>query len=320
MPSEDLSSETGAIALDIQNLSKSFRSGFWLNRRLYPLKNCTLQVPVGETFGLLGPNGAGKTTLLKILLGIVRPGGGKATLLGCPLGDESVKSRIGYLPENPYFYDALTGEEVLYFAGRLFELPRHLLKQRVDALLDRVGLSRLAGRRPLRKYSKGMLQRLGLAQALINDPQLLFLDEPMSGLDPLGRHRFREILLQLRAEGRTIFFNSHILTDVELLCDRIGLLIGGELVRQGSLTELLGSKHTYRAELEGKDPRALEPLLADLDCQGNRIRGRLKLPPREFVAALPPEAVLIELRGERPSLEDFFQATVAAHQGQLLDT
>ncbi|BAC92151.1 ABC transporter ATP-binding protein [Gloeobacter violaceus] len=307
-------------ALAVEGLSKSFRTGFWLNRVVSPLRGCTLEVFAGETFGLLGPNGAGKTTLLKVLLGIVRPSAGKATLLGQPLGDAAVKARLGYLPENPYFYEYLTGEETLRFVGELFGLSGGVLAGRISGLLDRVGLSREAARRPLRKYSKGMLQRIGLAQALINDPQLVFLDEPMSGLDPAGRRQIREIILQLRAEGKTVFFNSHILTDVEVLCDRIGLLVQGALVSCGSLGELLGTEQTYSAEVAGASIAQLSHLLSHSEQCGERVRGRLKVPVAQFTAQLPPQAVLIDLKLERRSLEEFFQAKVAEHQGRVLDT
>jgi ABC-2 type transport system ATP-binding protein len=307
-------------ALAVEGLSKSFRAGFWLNRVVSPLRGCTLEVFVGETFGLLGPNGAGKTTLLKVLLGIVRPSAGKATLLGHPLGDAAVRARLGYLPENPYFYEYLTGEETLRFVGKLFGLSEDVLARRIPGLLERVGLSREAARCPLRKYSKGMLQRIGLAQALINDPQLVFLDEPMSGLDPTGRRLIRETILQLRAEGKTVFFNSHILADVEVLCDRIGLLVQGQLVSCGTLEALLGSEQTYRAAVAGVSAAQLAHLLSDSEQVGERVRGRLKVPVAQFTAQLPSQAVLIDLKLERRSLEEFFQAKVAEHQGRIFDT
>ncbi len=308
------------IALDVDNLGKSFRSGFWMNKVVSPLKHCSLQVYAGETFGLLGPNGAGKTTLLKTLLGIMRPSTGTATLLGQPLGDQAVKARIGYLPENPYFYDYLTGEEILTFVGQIFQLPGSTLKARVAQLLDRVGLSRQAGKRPLRKYSKGMLQRIGLAQALINDPELVFLDEPMSGLDPTGRHQIREIILQLRAEGTTVFFNSHILADVEVLCDRVGLLVQGELVSCGTLEALLGTEEAYQVELQGAEPEQLSGLLEQIEQRGERLRGRLQVPVETFIDRLPVGATVLQLKLERRSLEDYFRDTVTEHQGRVLDT
>lgn len=316
----DSSQQTRPVALAVSGLAKTFRAGFWLNKVVTPLRDCTLQVYTGETFGLLGPNGAGKTTLLKTLLGIIRPSAGTATLLGHTLGEQSVKSRIGYLPENPYFYEYLTGREMLTFVGRLFELDRDLLRKRIPELLDLVGISKTASDRPLRKYSKGMLQRIGLAQALVNDPELVFLDEPMSGLDPTGRHQIREIIMQLRAQGKTVFFNSHILADVEVICDRIGLLVQGDLVSCGTLEDLLGTREFYRAEFVGVDPRQLTHLLEVIEQRGERVSGRLRIEPRQLLDQLPAGATLLELKLERLSLEDFFRAKVQQHQGRVLDT
>ena len=209
-------------------LRKVYRTGFFLNQKIVSLKSCSLKVYKGETFGLLGPNGAGKTTLLKLLLGIIRPTSGRALLLGRPLGDRSVKERIGYLSENPYLYDYLTCWEFLQLAAGLFQIPKKVQRQRIPQLLELVGLSQAdARKKQLRRYSKGMLQRVGMAQALINDPELVFLDEPMSGLDPVGRYQMREIILALKAAGKTIFFNSHVLSEVEQICDRIAILAQG---------------------------------------------------------------------------------------------
>lgn len=204
------------------------------------LKDATLTVSKGETFGLLGPNGAGKTTLQKILLGLIRPTSGTAQVLGAPPDDTRTRSRIGYLPENPYFYTYLTGLEFLGFCGGLFGLSGSTLQERSTKLLDRLGMTH-AAKMPLRKYSKGMLQRIGVAQALINDPEIVFLDEPMSGLDPVGRRDLKNLILELKTEGKTIFFNSHILADVEALCDRVGILTAGRLVACGSVQEISGS-------------------------------------------------------------------------------
>lgn len=202
--------------IQTQNLGKFYRTGFWMNRKVEPLKSCTLEVYPGETFGLLGRNGAGKTTLLKILLGIVRPTSGSGLLRGQPLGDRRVKQSVGYLPENPYFYQRLTAWELLEFSAGLFQIPASIRKQRIPQLFDRVGLDKkVALKKQIRQYSKGMVQRVGMAQTLINDPQIVFLDEPMSGLDPIGHYQIREIILSLKAEKKTVFFNSHVLSDVE---------------------------------------------------------------------------------------------------------
>lgn len=227
------------IVVDIQDLGKVYPPQVGQPAKV-ALQGATLQVSEGETFGLLGPNGAGKTTLQKILLGLIRPTSGKAMVLGSTPDDTRTRARIGYLPENPYFYTYLTGKEFLEFCGGLFGLGGKELQDRVAKLLERVGMTQAANTQ-LRKYSKGMLQRIGVAQALVNDPEIVFLDEPMSGLDPVGRHQLREIILDLKREGKTIFFNTHILSDVELLCDRVGILNQGKLVASGKVHDLAGT-------------------------------------------------------------------------------
>ena len=290
------------------DLKKSYRTGFWLMQKVTPLKGCSLTVFQGETFGLLGPNGAGKTTLLKTLLGIVRPTSGRGLLLGQPLGDRAVKQRIGYLPESPYFYDYLTGWEFLQFTARLFQIPTSIQRQRIPQLLDLVGLAQSAARKKqLRQYSKGMLQRIGMAQALINEPELVFLDEPMSGLDPQGRYQMREIILALKAQGKTIFFNSHILADVEIICDRVAILAQGELICVGSLNQLLGTTDIYQVKGKGGSPEALNQWLPDLEFQGECWQGQLCGDPQDFVANLRSMgARLVAMNLARQSLEAFF--------------
>jgi ABC-2 type transport system ATP-binding protein len=296
------------IVIQTQNLSKTYRTGFWLVQRVRSLSALDLTVYQGETFGLLGQNGAGKTTLLKTLLGIVRPSKGKATLLGKPLGDRKVKGRIGYLPENPYFYDYLTGWEILEFTGGLFQLPARVQQARIPELLDLVGLSvKDAKKKQLRRYSKGMLQRIGMAQALMNDPELVFLDEPMSGLDPLGRFQMREIIQSLKRQGKTIFFNSHVLSDVEKICDRVAILDKGEMICEGSLTALLGDVRSYIVKVKGGNPDILQQRLANLHFQDGLWVGVLKGEPQDFMASLRLiQAQLISITLARPSLEEFF--------------
>ncbi|HWT83851.1 MAG TPA: ABC transporter ATP-binding protein [Candidatus Methylomirabilis sp.] len=223
--------------IEIEGLCKDFHVGFW-QRRTRILDSLNLTIYRGEIFGYLGPNGAGKTTTLKLLTGLILPTAGSARLLGEDLTQVPAKEHIGFLPENPYFYDYLTGREFLDFCGRLFGLRASDRRDRISRLLRLIEMEEAADRQ-LRKYSKGMLQRLGLAQALINDPRLVILDEPMSGLDPLGRKVMRDLILTLKAQGRTIFFSTHILPDVEVLCDRVGILVAGRLRDAGRLDQIL---------------------------------------------------------------------------------
>jgi ABC-2 type transport system ATP-binding protein len=296
-------------AIETDRLRKVYRTGFWLDRQVESLKECTLQVYQGETFGLLGLNGAGKTTLLKTLLGIVRPTTGTGRLLGKPLGDRSIKQKIGYLPENPYFYDFLTGWELLEYTAGLFEIPRSIHKQRIPALLDLVGLDRSsAKKKQLRQYSKGMVQRVGMAQALINDPELIFLDEPMSGLDPLGRKQMREIIIALGDAGKTVFFNSHVLTEVEQVCNRVGILAQGELICCGTLSELLTNRDRYYyVSGRGSNPEILSRWVPDIVYRDDVWSGQIQGEPQEFIATLRLlDAELISLQQGRASLEEFF--------------
>ncbi|HSD50046.1 MAG TPA: ABC transporter ATP-binding protein [Candidatus Methylomirabilis sp.] len=280
--------------IEIEGLCKDFRLGFWRRRRRI-LNALSLTVYRGEIFGYLGPNGAGKTTTIKLLTGLILPTAGSARLLGQDLSRIFAKQRVGFLPENPYFYDYLTGREFLDLCGRLFSLPARLRRERIGRLLHLTQLAEAADRQ-LRKYSKGMLQRLGLAQALINDPALVILDEPMSGLDPLGRKAMRDVILQLKAEGRTIFFSSHILPDVEVLCDRVGILVGGHLRDVGRLEEIL---KTPTESIELTLRRVSPALMASL-------RDLAQVPPLE-----QPDGVLIQLADEE-RLDLALRAAVAA--------
>src|SRR5262245_59713774 len=252
-------------ALATYELTKDYAVGFWRPRPYRALDSLTLEVEEGEVFGFLGPNGAGKTTTLKLLMRLVFPTSGRAEILGKPLGDLSTRSRLGYLPENPYFYDHLTAEELLtYFAG-LFGYSAHDRRKRVDRLLDEVGIG--AERRlQLRKFSKGMLQRVGIAQALINDPDLVVLDEPMSGLDPLGRKEVRELIFKLKEQGKTVFFSSHIIPDVEMICDRVGILLKGKLVNVGPLHEILEARVKQVEIVAQCEMNTLSQALKYLNC------------------------------------------------------
>ncbi len=305
-----------SAAIITENLTKTYRTGFWQNQQVNSLKACSLEVKVGETFGLLGANGAGKTTLLKLLLGIVQPTDGSAKILGQDLGNRLSRQKIGYLPESAYYYEYLTGWEFLDFVGNIFEISPRLKTNRIAELLDLVGLPQSTARKKqIRTYSKGMVQRIGLAQALINDPELVFLDEPMSGLDPVGRYQIREIILTLKNQGKTVFFNSHILSDVELICDRIGILHKGELIAIGTLGELLGTESSFQVSGHGGEPAQLASWISNLEFQNNTWHGTLIKDTKAFIEFLTEiNATLIGINMTRQSLEDFFIAQVNARQ------
>ncbi|MEW6129239.1 MAG: ABC transporter ATP-binding protein [Acidobacteriota bacterium] len=230
------------VAVELKDLTKDYQVGFLKKRTVRALDHLNLKVNRGEIFGFLGPNGAGKTTTLKILMQLIFPTSGYAEILGNPLNDSNTRALIGYLPENPYFYDYLTGIELLEYSAALFNIPKPEAKTRARELLEKVGLESERSSRQLRKYSKGMLQRIGIAQSLINDPEIIFMDEPMSGLDPIGRREVRDLMLSLRKQNKTIFFSSHILSDVEALCDRAAILMKGKLVKHGTIQELTGEQ------------------------------------------------------------------------------
>jgi len=302
------------IVLKTEALCKQFKVGFW-GRPLTALERLDLEIHTGEIFGFLGPNGAGKTTTLKILMGLIYPTGGKAWILGHKVGEVAMKQQVGFLPESPYFYDYLTAEEFMRFYGQLFGLGGALLSERITTLLSTVGLSDARGLQ-LRKFSKGMLQRIGIAQALINDPHLVILDEPMSGLDPVGRKEIRDLLLQLKAQGKTVFFSSHILHDAEVLCDRVGILIKGRLVALGKVTELIGAASTKSVEVvvEGLDPEGVERLkkLAEAVIpQGERLLAVLHNQIDEVLDLIRARsASLISVTPQQPSLEELFMREV----------
>jgi ABC-2 type transport system ATP-binding protein len=306
-------------ALATEELTKDFAIGFWGNRTYRALDRLTLSVGAGEVFGFLGPNGAGKTTTLKLLMQLVFPTSGRAELFGRPLGDFSVKRRIGYLPENPYFYDYLTAEELLQYFAALFGYPRAECRARATRLLDEVGIDG-ERRLQLRKFSKGMLQRVGIAQALVNDPDLVIFDEPMSGLDPLGRRDVRALILRLRDRGCTVFFSSHVLSDAESLCSRVAILAKGRLVATGRLADM----HAFRASgwelvVAGVSDAAVAALGARVRRSTRIGDGRYMLelplepPPERLLAELTAAgAQLVSLNPVRQTLEDFFVAQVTA--------
>ena len=264
------------FAIEIQGLSKDYAFGFWKKQLRPALKPLNLAVRTGETFGFLGPNGAGKTTTLKLLMSIVSPTSGTATILGKSFLDPEVKRRIGFLPEQPYFYDYLSAPELLDYYARLSGVSLETRKQKIDGLLKRVGLGDV-GNRQLRKFSKGMLQRVGIAQAIIHDPEVIFLDEPMSGLDPLGRHEVRELIQSLKDEGKTIFFSTHILSDAEALCDRVAVIHKGVL-RGIGVVEDLKSQTADKSEIIWQGARALaavSDMVSKAHVTGEVVRGAL---------------------------------------------
>src|SRR5437870_4724774 len=225
-------------AIEIDNLTKDYETGFWRKRKVRALNGLSLTVELGQIFGFLGANGAGKTTTLKLLMRLIYPTAGSARILGRDINDISMHARIGYLPENPYFYDYLTAREFLNYCGELFGQDRKTRERRTEELFTSVNLEEKSWDRQLRKFSKGMLQRVGLAQALVNDPEIVFLDEPMSGLDPVGRREVRDLIATLRTRGKTVFMCSHILSDIEVLCDNVAIMKRGRLAQTGSLDEL----------------------------------------------------------------------------------
>jgi len=302
--------------IEIENLTKDFSVGFWKKRPVRALDNLSLQIHKGEIFGFLGPNGAGKSTTLKILMHLLHPTSGTARILGKPVDSVSMHQTIGYLPENPYFYDYLTPKELLTYVGRLFGMRPPSLSQKVDALLENVGLAQ-AGSLQLRKFSKGMVQRIGIAQAIINDPEIVFLDEPMSGLDPLGRREVRQIITSLKAKGVTVFFSSHILHDVEAICDRVAILNKGKLQEMGALEEILKVRiQGFEVILSGWTAELLDAIREKCDEAGSMgDRLRLRVNSREkldglisFIFARKLE--LISINPIRPSLEEHFQTVI----------
>jgi ABC-2 type transport system ATP-binding protein len=308
--------------IEIENLTKDFLVGFWKKRPVRALDDLSLQVQKGEVFGFLGPNGAGKSTTLKILMSLLRPTSGKARILGQPADSVSMHQSIGYLPENPYFYDYLTPEELLTYMGRLFGLKPPVLSQKVDELLKMVGLSG-ARKIQLRKFSKGMVQRIGIAQAIINDPEIVFLDEPMSGLDPLGRMEVRQIITSLKSRNVTVFFSSHILPEVEAICDRVAILNKGKLQQAGTLEEILKSGNEgHEAILAGWSDSMLNDIEKACDeyrIMGNRLHLKLSKPAQMdslFSIISTHRLELISINPVRPSLEEYFQSMIGSSQAR----
>jgi len=305
------------FAVETIDLTKDYTVGFWRKRPKRALDVLTLQVRVGEIFGLLGPNGAGKSTTLKLLVRLIFPTSGTARILGRGLDEVAIRARIGFLPENPYFYDHLTAHEFLTYAADLFGLGKNERCRRVGELLEKVGLVG-SENVALRKFSKGMLQRVGIAQALINDPELVFLDEPMSGLDPLGRRETRDLILELKAAGKTVFFSTHILSDAEMLCDRVAILDRGRLQGCGELREILNLGVSV-TEIVLDNPlsnlvEGLRALSTRIVRTGERVRVEISEESRVARALnliLKQGGRIVSVNPVKMSLEDYFMASVS---------
>ena len=300
-------------AIVIDRLTKTFRPNWPWQSPTTVLRGLSFSVGQGEIFGFLGPNGAGKTTTLKILIGLIRQTNGRAELLGSPSSDVGVHRRIGFLPESPYFYDYLTAEEFLRFYGRLAGMEGEMLTRRIITLLDMMGLMD-ARARQLRRFSKGMLQRVGLAQALIHDPELVIFDEPMSGLDPIGRKEVRDVIVRLRDQGKTVFFSTHIIPDVEMICDRVAVIAKGQLLAVGRVDELVGHGRTRSIEVvcegfQGIVMPALRAVATQIVQRGNQCL--MVLPThdvldRALLAIRAHGGMLISVTPQKGSLEELF--------------
>jgi ABC-2 type transport system ATP-binding protein len=300
-------------AIELDNLTKDYETGFWRKRKTRALDGLSLTVESKQIFGFLGANGAGKTTTLKLLMRLIYPTAGTARILGRDIGDVAMHARIGYLPENPYFYDYLTPREFLNYSGELFGLERRTREQRTEELLTSVNLDTKSWGRQLRKLSKGMLQRVGLAQALVNDPEIVFLDEPMSGLDPVGRREVRDLIASLRTQGKTVFMCSHILSDIEVLCDNVAILKRGRLAHAGSLGELrAGEANRIEVIATGANSEVLSQklgkgALVTATAGGLRIEVASETEVDGVITALrQASGKLVSVQPVRHSLEDLF--------------
>jgi ABC-2 type transport system ATP-binding protein len=296
-------------AIEILGLTKDFPIGFWRKRMRRSLDSLSFQVEEGEVFGFLGPNGAGKTTTMKLLMGLIFPTSGTARVRGRSIDDVEMHREIGYLPEQPYFYDYLTARELLDYYARFSNYSATERRKRVASFLERVGLAAACDVQ-LRKFSKGMLQRAGIAQAILHDPPVVILDEPMSGLDPVGRREVRDIILDLKKQGRTVFFSTHILSDAEMLCDRVAVLAGGKLQGVGAPGEIVSMKaQSMEILFEPRDGRALPAGLAENATRMGR-RCRVELPEDGLYDALEQlricEARILSVSPVHPTLEDYF--------------
>ena len=306
-----------SFAIEIENLTKEYPFGFLHLKKKTSLEGLDMQVETGEVFGFIGPNGAGKSTTIKLLMGLIFPTAGTARILGKPISDVEMHRDIGYLPEQPYFYDYLTAAEVLDYFARFHGLTATDRKERVERMLRNVGLE-TARKIQLRKYSKGMLQRVGLAQAILHDPKLVILDEPMSGLDPVGRREVRDIILELKRQGKTVMFSTHILSDAEMLCDRVGVIVGGKLRGVGAPGQLMDMKAQGMEILFELTGASNAPLLSKATKTGDRYR--LQVAEDELYAAIEQLRAaggrILSVTQVKATLEEFFMNLVEADRAQ----
>jgi ABC-2 type transport system ATP-binding protein len=312
-----INGDMSAPAIETENLTKEYPHGFLNLKKRVSLEGLNMQVETGEIFGFIGPNGAGKSTTIKLLMRLIFPTAGTARILGKPISDIEMHRDIGYLPEQPYFYDYLTASEVLDYFGQIQDLTATDRKERVRQMLKKVGLE-TAGKIQLRKYSKGMLQRVGMAQAILHDPQVVILDEPMSGLDPVGRREVRDIILELKRNGKTVMFSTHILSDAEMLCDRVGVIVGGKLRGIGAPEQLVDVKTQGMEILFELAVENAAPLLAKAARTGDRYR--LQVPEEELYGAIEQlraaGAKILSVSQVKATLEEFFMDLVEADRAQ----
>ena len=305
------------LAIEIENLTKEYPFGFLHLKKKTSLEGLHMQVETGEVFGFIGPNGAGKSTTIKLLMGLIFPTAGSARILGKPISDVEMHQDIGYLPEQPYFYDHLTAAELLDYFARIHDLAPAERKERVQGMLKKVGLE-TARKIQLRKYSKGMLQRVGLAQAILHNPKVVILDEPMSGLDPVGRREVRDIILELKRDGKTVMFSTHILSDAEMLCDRVGVIVGGKLRGVGAPGQIVDMKTQGMEILFELPSPSNAPLLSKATRTGDRYR--LQVAEEELYTAVEQlrgaGARILSVSQVKATLEEFFMNLVEADRAQ----
>lgn len=304
-------------AIATENLSKEYPYGFLHLKKKASLEGLNMRVETGEVFGFIGPNGAGKSTTIKLLIGLIFPDAGSATILGKPISDVEVHRDIGYLPEQPYFYDYLTATEVLNYFARFHDFTAADRKERVQQMLKKVGLE-TAGKIQLRKFSKGMLQRVGLAQAILHDPRVVILDEPMSGLDPVGRREVRDIILEMKRDGKTVMFSTHILSDAEMLCDRVGVIVGGKLRGVGAPGQIVDMKTQGMEILFELATEGAAPMLLKAARTGDRYR--MEVPEDELYTTIEQlrtaGARIHAVTQVKATLEEFFMNLVEADRAQ----